>query len=181
MTRLDHGSAVANEVARRIVVPPHRSGGQAQYMRPRPTPTGSNLAETLDWARHNLDTVTITAIAARAGTSARTLHRTMTRLTGNSPQQWLQRERIRTAQELLETTTLTVAAIASRTGLGSAANLRSHFAETVGVPPQSVPHDICFAGQLTPTTTPASSITAHNHVGHRALERAHRRRSRTSL
>lgn len=78
LVRLDHVSAVANEVARRIVVPPHRSGGQAQYMRAVPTPTGSDLAETLDWARHNLDTVTITTIAARAGTSARTLHRTMT-------------------------------------------------------------------------------------------------------
>lgn len=135
LVRLDHGSAVANEVARRIVIPPHRNGGQAQYLRPRPTPTGSDLAQTLDWARHHLDTVTVAAIASHAGTSARTLHRTITRLTGSSPQEWLLRERICSAEELLETTDLTVAAIAARSGFGSAANLRTHFAETVGVPP----------------------------------------------
>lgn len=135
LVRLDHGAAVANEVARRIVVPPHRSGGQAQYLRPRPTPIGSDLAETLDWARSNLATVTITAIADHAGTSARTLHRTITRLTGNSPQEWLLRLRTHAAQELLESTTLTIAAIAARTGLGSAANLRTHFANNIGIPP----------------------------------------------
>jgi AraC family transcriptional activator FtrA len=135
LVRVDHGTAVANEVARRIVTPPHRSGGQAQYLRPRPTPTGSDLADTLDWARCNLDTVTVTMIAARAGTSTRTLHRAMTRLTGGSPQEWLLRERIHAAQELLETTSLTIEAIATRTGIGSAANLRSHFTRTLGTPP----------------------------------------------
>lgn len=137
LVRVDHGSAVANEVARRIVVPPHRSGGQAQYIRPRAAPASTDLAGTLDWARLHLNTVTVAAIADRAGTSSRTLHRTMTRLTGGSPQDWLLRERLQSAQELLEATDLTIEAIASRTGLGSAANLRSHFANTIGVPPSA--------------------------------------------
>ncbi len=135
LVRNDYGTAIANEVARRIVTPPHRNGGQAQYIRPRPTPTRAPLSDTLDWARRNVDTVTVPAIAARAGTSTRTLHRTMTRLTGGSPQEWLLRERLQSAQELLEATALTIDAIAARTGLGSAANLRSHFANTFGVSP----------------------------------------------
>ncbi len=135
LVRNDYGTAIANEVARRIVIPPHRNGGQAQYIRPRPTPTRAPLSDTLDWARRNVDTVTVPAIAARAGTSTRTLHRTMTRLTGGSPQEWLLRERLHSAQELLEATALTIDAIAARTGLGSAANLRSHFANTFGVSP----------------------------------------------
>lgn len=117
------------------MTPPHRNGGQAQYIRARSTPTKAPLSDTLDWARRNIDTITVTAIAAHAATSSRTLHRTMTRLTGDSPQEWLLRERLRSAQELLEATALTIDAIAARTGLGSAANLRSHFGNTFGVSP----------------------------------------------
>ncbi|KNX36558.1 hypothetical protein VV01_04360 [Luteipulveratus halotolerans] len=136
IVRADHGSSVANEVARRIVIPPHRNGGQAQYVRHRPLPVGHDLATTLDWARHNLDTVTVTAMATRAGTSTRTLHRTVTGRTGQSPQEWLLRERLSVAQELLESTSLTTEAIARRVGLGSSANLRGHFSRAFGLPPR---------------------------------------------
>lgn len=135
IVRADHGAAVANEVARRIVIPPHRDGGQSQFIRPRPAPVGHDLADSLDWARRNLDKVTVTGLAAHAGTSTRTLHRTMTRVTGGSAQDWLLRERIGAAQELLETSDLTMDAIAVRTGLGTGANLRAHFTRSVGTSP----------------------------------------------
>lgn len=138
LVRRDLGAAVANEVARRIVVPPHRDGGQAQFIRPRPVhPESPGLDDLMHWARANLDTVTVTALAARANVSGRTLHRMIRAQTGRAPQSWLHGERIRAAQELLETTDLTIDAIAARTGLGSATNLRGHFTGAVGVPPSA--------------------------------------------
>lgn len=160
LVRVDHGAAIANEVARRIVIPPHRSGGQAQYIRPRPVPIGPALGDTLGWARRNLDTVTVTAIAARAGTSSRTLHRMMRRLTGGSPREWLMRERLRSAQELLESTNLTTDAIAMRTGLGSAANMRGHFSRTLGLSPTQ--YRDTFATTRRPTSGRIRAIPSNN-------------------
>jgi transcriptional regulator GlxA family with amidase domain len=137
LVRHDLGAAVANEVARRIVIPPHRDGGQAQYIRPRPRPTPHGPADVEEWARTNLADVTVTGLAGYAGVSTRTLNRHFRERTGRNPQEWIKRERMLAAQELLEDTDLTVDAIAGRVGLGTAANLRAHFAEAFGTSPSS--------------------------------------------
>lgn len=135
LVRQDHGAGAANEVARRVVVPPHRDGGQAQYIRPRPAVVPTEFARVQDLARRNLPGVTVVSLARHAGVSTRTLNRQFRRATGTSPQEWLQRERIYAAQELLETTSLTVAAVATRVGLGTATNLREQFSTLVGTTP----------------------------------------------
>ncbi|MCO1659867.1 GlxA family transcriptional regulator [Pseudonocardia humida] len=135
LVRRDLGAAVANEVARRTVTPPHRDGGQAQYSRPAAGPAAQPRRDVLDWARRNIADATVTGMADHAGISARTLNRQFHDLTGRSPQAWLQRLRLDTAAELLESTDLTVHAIARRVGLGTATNLRMRFTGTYGVPP----------------------------------------------
>jgi AraC family transcriptional regulator, transcriptional activator FtrA len=139
LVRRDHGAAIANEVARRMVTPPHRGGGQAQYIRTTSvTPHGDPLADTLAWARANLDReLSIVELADRAGMSHRTLIRRFRTTTHTTPQQWLARERIMAAQQLLETTTLPIDRVAQRSGHGSAANLRLQFQRHVGVTPSA--------------------------------------------
>jgi transcriptional regulator GlxA family with amidase domain len=139
MVRSDHGTAVANEVARRMVTPPHRAGGQAQYVRlPATVEDDDPLAEVLDWARHHLDEpLTVADLAARSHLSPRTLARRFRDVLGTTPLHWLLTERVRTAQELLETTDEPVERIAARSGFGTAANLRQHFARTTTVSPQT--------------------------------------------
>lgn len=134
LVRRDHGAAVANEIARRVVTPPHRNGGQAQYVRPQVPPRAPEQ-DLLAWARTHLDTATVAGMARRAGVSTRTLHRQLLARTGRSPQEWLQAERLRVAAELLETSDLTTDVIARRVGLGTATNLRARFTATYGVPP----------------------------------------------
>ncbi|MFF7393162.1 helix-turn-helix domain-containing protein [Streptomyces scabiei] len=139
LVRLDHGSAVANTVARRLVVPPHRSGGQAQFV-PAPVPTRSDhpLTGLLPWTLERLDQpLTVEDLARRASMSSRTLTRHFRAATGTTPLQWLLTQRIRRAQELLETTSDSVDAIATTTGMGTAATLRRHFNRTLGVPPDT--------------------------------------------
>ncbi len=141
IVRSDHGAAVANEVARRMVVPPHREGGQAQYAtlhsRPRPARTES-LAPVLEWARDRLhEPLTVSRLARRAHLSERTFARRFHDHLGTTPLQWLLQERVRLAQELLETTEETVEGIAARTGFGSGANLRHHFRRATSVSPHS--------------------------------------------
>jgi AraC family transcriptional activator FtrA len=137
LVRRDHGTAAANELARRMVVPPHREGGQAQYIRrPVPARAGDGLAKVMAWAQDNLHTtITASDLARRMNTSHRTLIRRFHDATGISPQQWLLRQRLRAAQDLLETTALPVDRVAERCGIGSAATLRRHFAEQLGVSP----------------------------------------------
>ncbi|WPB91978.1 GlxA family transcriptional regulator [Streptomyces malaysiensis] len=141
LVRRDHGSAVANEVARRMVVPPHREGGQTQYAKPltaaRRGPD-EGLAPVLRWARDRLhEPLTVPRLAHVAHLSVRTFTRRFRDTLGVSPLQWILQERIRLAQELLETTDEPVETVARRTGFGSAANLRHHFGRAVGVSPQS--------------------------------------------
>lgn len=139
LVRRDHGSAVANTVARRLVVPPHRSGGQAQFV-PAPVPTRSDhpLTDLLPWTLERLDQpLTVEDLARRASMSSRTLTRHFRAATGTTPLQWLLTQRIRRAQELLETTSDSVDAIATTTGMGTAATLRRHFNRTLGVPPDA--------------------------------------------
>ncbi|WP_158880324.1 helix-turn-helix domain-containing protein [Amycolatopsis anabasis] len=139
MVRADYGTAVANDVARRMVVAPHRPGGQAQFIaNPVPPSDGDGLAELLAWAIGHLDRpLTVADLARRANLSPRHLTRRFTAVTGTTPLQWLLAQRIHRAQELLENTSESVDQIADRVGMGSAATLRRHFNRTVGVPPDA--------------------------------------------
>lgn len=138
LVRHDHGAAIANSVARAMVTPPHRGGDQAQYGLPVAMPTngdhhGLNSLQT--WARDHLRDVSVTRLAKHAGISERTLHRRFTTTVNQTPQQWIQRERILTAQQLLETTNDTLSAIARQAGLGTATNLRQQFAAALHTTP----------------------------------------------
>lgn len=139
LVRLDHGSAIANTIARRLVVPPHRAGGQAQYVAaPVPARDDHPLAELFPWAIERLShSLTVEDLARRANMSSRNLGRHFRSVTGTTPLQWLLTQRIRHAQELLETTNNSVEAIAAATGMGTATTLRRHFSRTIGVPPES--------------------------------------------
>ncbi|MCP2341571.1 helix-turn-helix domain-containing protein [Actinomadura rupiterrae] len=139
IVRLDHGSAVANAAARRLVVPPHRPGGQAQFVAtPVPEPREHPLSDLLAWVGRRLDQpLTVEDLARRANMSSRHLGRHFRATTGTTPLQWLLTQRIRRAQELLETTDESVDAIAAATGMGTATTLRRHFNRTVGVPPDT--------------------------------------------
>ncbi|MEI7035306.1 transcriptional regulator FtrA [Fulvimonas yonginensis] len=136
LIRRDHGPRVANEVARRAVVPAHRDGGQAQFI-PSPLPTqGEPLGTLLEWMRRHLDRPQpLAELAARARTSERTLLRRFEAATGRSPRQWLIEERLGRARELLEGSRLSVEQIADRCGYGRADSLRHHFRRVVGVSP----------------------------------------------
>jgi transcriptional regulator GlxA family with amidase domain len=146
MVRLDHGVTVANEVARRMVVPPHRAGGQAQFARPVTRSTGANpgqegLTAVLDWARERLDQpLTVAHLAREAHMSPRTFARQFRDAFGTSPLQWVLEQRVRLAQELLETTDEPVERIAGRAGFGTAVNLRQHFRRITSVSPQTYRH-----------------------------------------
>ncbi|WP_341720063.1 helix-turn-helix domain-containing protein [Micromonospora sp. FIMYZ51] len=139
LIRRDRGSAVANVVARRLVVPPHRAGGQAQFVStPVPTRDGHPLAELLPWVMRRLDQpLTVQDLARQANLSSRHLARHFRSITGTTPLRWLLTQRIRRAQELLENTDDSVDAIASAAGLGTATTLRRHFHRTIGVPPDT--------------------------------------------
>lgn len=139
LVRSDHGSAIANTVARRLVVPPHRAGGQAQFVT-APVPARDNhpLAELFPWVTERLDhPLTVEDLARQANMSARNLGRHFRSVTGTTPLQWLLTQRIRRAQELLETTSDSVDAIAAASGMGTAATLRRHFNRAIGVPPDA--------------------------------------------
>jgi transcriptional regulator GlxA family with amidase domain len=140
VVRLDHGAEVANGVARMVVMPPHREGGQAQYIdQPITAPgRGSELHATLEWALANLaEPLTVDALADRAAMSPRTFARRFRQVTGTTPGEWLLEQRLTLARRMLETTDQTVEWIAHRCGFGSAATLRHHFAERLGTSPRS--------------------------------------------
>lgn len=137
LVRNDFGPAVANGVARRMVVAPLRSGGQAQFIeRPVPVTPESQLAGLLDRIRADpARSWTIGQMAEIAAMSQRTFARRFGEATGTSPGAWLTQQRLSVARELLETTMLPMERIAEQAGLGSATNLRMHFAGHVGIPP----------------------------------------------
>ncbi len=129
LVRREHGSKVANAIARRMVVPPHRDGGQAQYIdRPLPAAPADSLAPVIRWMEGHLDQqVTVTQLAARAHMSPRSFARRFVQQTGTTPQRWLTGQRILLAQQMLEETGETVDAVAERAGFGNATALRHHF------------------------------------------------------
>jgi AraC family transcriptional regulator, transcriptional activator FtrA len=135
--RKDFGALVANVVARRLVVAPHREGGQAQFIN---TPVGEQqspwLSRLLDWAQSRIqEPLTVEQLASQAHVSKRTLTRRFADTTGTSPLQWLTDLRVRHAKDLLETTALSVEEIAGLCGFGSAPTLRHHFRERVKLSP----------------------------------------------
>ncbi|MFD0021306.1 GlxA family transcriptional regulator [Streptomyces sp. NPDC058382] len=140
MIRKDYGSAVAADAARLSVMPLEREGGQAQFIvqNHAPAPQGSALEPLLVWMQDNLGSgLTLADMAARAGTSTRTLIRRFREQTGTTPLQWLQRARIRQAQHLLETTQHSVERIGAQVGFGSPTAFRDRFKRTVGVSPHN--------------------------------------------
>jgi AraC family transcriptional activator FtrA len=136
----DYGTEVATRLARDLVVPLQRDGGPAQFIEaPAPVLDSTNLfADTVAWLQEHLDqAVTVSDLASRAAMSPRTCARRFVAGTGITPYQWLMRERVRLAQRLLETSDLPVDAVAARSGLGSADNLRKHFARVLRTSPQA--------------------------------------------
>lgn len=137
LVRSDHGAAHAAQIARHMVLPPHREGSQLQYAtRPAATKADESLAPLLEWATSRLGTpLTVDRLAAHAGLSTRTLARRFTDQLGTSPGQWLLAQRLEAARALLEQSNLPVEAVATRVGLASAVNLRRRFRQHLGTTP----------------------------------------------
>lgn len=137
MVAADHGADLANTLARRLVAPTHRSGGQAQYVEtPAPQAPRDSLGPLLDWMRTHLsEPLSVADLARQANVAERTLIRRFHTAVGTTPGKWLTEQRVLHARRLLETTDLPVERVASAAGLGGAANLRHHFTEVVGVAP----------------------------------------------
>jgi transcriptional regulator GlxA family with amidase domain len=137
LVRRELGSGPAAAIARRMVVPPQRDGGQRQFVElPIPERTGDSLEPVLTWMLENLATDhTVAALAKRAQMSERTFARRFVGETGTTPLRWLSMQRVLHAQRLLEETGLSIEEIGQQCGFGSAALLRHHFNKTVGVGP----------------------------------------------
>ncbi|HWK92452.1 MAG TPA: helix-turn-helix domain-containing protein [Luteimicrobium sp.] len=139
LVRRELGSEVANIMARRMVVPPQREGGQRQFI-PQPVPPcdDDSLREVLDWAvEHLSEPHTVASLAARAFVSPRTFARRFADETGTTPVRWLTSQRVLRARHLLESTELDLEAVARESGFASAALLRHHFRRVVGVTPSA--------------------------------------------
>ena len=140
LVRRDLGAAVAADTARRVVMPPQRDGGQAQFI-VHADPADQRhapLQDTLAWLEANLHRpLTLAGIAAHAGTSVRSLNRHFRSQVGTTPLQWLLKLRVNRAQHLLETTDMAIAMVAREAGLGAAPTLRHHFGRITGVSPQA--------------------------------------------
>jgi transcriptional regulator GlxA family with amidase domain len=137
LVRIDFGPEVANLLARRLVISPHRPGGQAQYVEmPLPRHEDDSLVPLLHWALEHLDQpLSIEHLAARQSVTPRTLIRRFRAATGLAPLQWLLAQRVQRARQLLESTDDPPGRIAESCGLGTEANLRHHFARLVGRSP----------------------------------------------
>jgi len=133
-----HGAEVASRVARRMVVPPHRQGGQAQYIEQplRGSPAVDRFALVLEWVQHNLDQPhTLDALAARVFMSRRTFTRRFRQATGTTVGKWLLNQRLALAQRLLETTGNPIGLIAQEAGFSSEVSLRQHFNKVLKISP----------------------------------------------
>lgn len=143
--RRHFGARVAATAARRIVVPPHRDGGQAQFVRtPMQSTDVATLAPLLDWMTEHLgESLSVDRLAARAHMSARTFARRFRDETGTTPLQWLTTQRVALTEELLEGSGLSIDQIADRVGFGNAATLRHHFVSHRGITPQHYRRTFC--------------------------------------
>jgi transcriptional regulator GlxA family with amidase domain len=137
VVRNDHGSELANRVARRCVVPPWREGGQAQYIeQPVPDPSSTGTAATRQWALERLnEPLTLADLAGHARMSARTFARRFQEETGTSPGRWFIQQRVHRARQLLESSDLSVDQIAGEVGFATGASLRQHLHAAIGVSP----------------------------------------------
>ncbi|MGW5335396.1 GlxA family transcriptional regulator [Streptomyces bauhiniae] len=137
MVRRDHGTAVANDVARHMVVPPHRDGGQAQYIhRPLPEPQLATTMAARAWALDRLhEPLQLRDLAEREAMSVRTFTRRFREEVGVSPGQWLTAQRVELARQLLESTDLSVDQVARDAGFGTAQSMRRHLQQALGVTP----------------------------------------------
>lgn len=138
LVRQHHGSAIANKIARRVLVPTHRDGGQAQFIE-KPLPVSTNDARInglLGHLRQNLQTqYSLDELAERAAVSRRTLTRSFQKATGMSIGEWLLAERLQHTQELLEATSQPIELVAELAGFGTARSLRQQFKGAFGVSP----------------------------------------------
>ena len=141
LAREDWGADVANTIARRMVVPPHRDGGQAQFVE-QPVPTSvdvdADLRAVLQWVEGNLDReLTVDELARRAAMTPRTFARRFKAATGTTPLQWVLHQRVVAAQRLLEASSVSIDEVAATVGFASAAALRQHFTKVVGSTPSA--------------------------------------------
>jgi AraC family transcriptional regulator, transcriptional activator FtrA len=147
IVRSDHGVQIANDVARRLVVSPHRAGGQAQYIEtpvPEPT-TDGRIAAGMAWALANLDVpITLDDLAAQSALSRRSYLRQFAKATGTTPIKWLIEQRIQASLALLESSSLSIEQIATRVGFESAVTYRHHFVRQLRTTPSE--YRSCFAG-----------------------------------
>jgi AraC family transcriptional regulator, transcriptional activator FtrA len=140
IVRGDHGAAVANAVARRLVLPPHRDGGQAQFIEVgvRDVADGDGIARAMTWAVENLaHPLTVAQLAARAHMSERTFLRTFARQTGTSPIRWLIERRVQASLPLLEGGDAPIEQVASAVGFDSAVTFRHHFGRSMRTSPSA--------------------------------------------
>ncbi|PVZ14345.1 helix-turn-helix domain-containing protein [Actinomycetospora cinnamomea] len=139
VVRRELGADITNRIARRMVVPPHREGGQAQYVRlpvPDGARVGDDLAPLLEWMEAHLGTsMTVADLARRARLSPRTFARRFTEATGTTPVRWLVRQRVLRAQQLLEQDRLSIDEVARHSGFSSVELLRHHFTRETGTTP----------------------------------------------
>jgi AraC family transcriptional activator FtrA len=149
LVRRDHGARVANMVAQRLVVPAHREGGQAQYLpRPLPTDDRGRLSKLMDWVRtHPAAPHTLATLAKRASMSPRTLQRQFRETVGLAPHEWIVRERIGIAKDLLEGAGAQMNRVAEEVGFRSQESFRRHFRKITGTSPSAYRKQ--FSGSVT--------------------------------
>ncbi|MCX5378426.1 GlxA family transcriptional regulator [Streptomyces sp. NBC_00091] len=137
IVRRDHGAAVANDAARRTVVPPHREGGQAQFVnRPVPEPQQASTTAARAWVLERLhEPLLLSDLARQEAMSVRTFTRRFREECGLSPGEWITRQRVERARQLLERSELPMEAVARETGFGTAQSLRKHVQAALGVSP----------------------------------------------
>jgi AraC family transcriptional activator FtrA len=140
LVRLDYGPTIANSVARRLVLPPHRDGGQAQFIEAavRPVAAHDGIARSLEWAlAHLAEPISVADLSRAAQLSQRTYIRQFSRATGTSPLRWLVAQRIAAARPLLESTDAPVEVVGAAVGFADPATFRHHFGRAVGTSPSA--------------------------------------------